>query len=415
MKRSTERILTTHTGSLPRPPALVEMLAAKELGKPYDGAAFDAEVRSAVQGVVRKQVECGVDVLNDGETSKMLYSTYVKDRLSGFDGDGTFNLAPADMMDFPDLARRVMQGFANAIKLPACNGPVGWKDREVVRKDIENLKAAVAGVQAAEVFMSAASPGVIALFLPNQFYRNHEEYVWALADVMKDEYNAIDKAGFVVQVDCPDLAMGRHIQFPNATTKEFLRIAQINVEALNHALSDIPPDRLRIHLCWGNAESPHHRDIPLKEILPIILKSRPSAISFVGANARHEHEWSVFKEIKLPAEKIIIPGVLDSTSNIIEHPELVAQRLVRYAGVVGRENVIAGTDCGFGTAAIMSTVDPKITWAKLQAMAEGARIASKELWGSTGRRVTVRGVAARRPAVRKTVARHPAARRRSSR
>jgi 5-methyltetrahydropteroyltriglutamate--homocysteine methyltransferase len=248
-------------------------------------------------------------------------------------------------------------------------------------KDIAHLKAALAGVQPAEAFMTAASPGVIAHFLHNEYYPSHEAYLAHLADVMKEEYDAISQAGFVLQVDCPDLAMGRHLRFPDLSTAEFLNIAQANVEALNHALRDIPPDRLRLHLCWGNYEGPHHRDIPLKDILGIVLKARPQAISFEGANPRHEHEWTVFREVKLPDEKVIIPGVLDSTTNFIEHPELVAQRIVRYAEVVGRENVIAGSDCGFATFARSNPqVEPEIVWAKLRSMAEGARLASAALW-----------------------------------
>jgi 5-methyltetrahydropteroyltriglutamate--homocysteine methyltransferase len=236
-------------------------------------------------------------------------------------------------------------------------------------------------VQPAEVFMTAASPGVIAHFLQNEYYPSHEAYLTRLADVMKEEYDAISQAGFVLHVDCPDLAMGRHLRFPDLSTAEFLKIAQANLEALNHALQDIPPDRLRLHLCWGNYEGPHHRDIPLKDILGIVLKARPQAISFEGANPRHEHEWKVFREVKLPDDKVIIPGVLDSTTNFIEHPELVAQRIVRYAEVVGRENVIAGTDCGFATFARSNPqVEPEIVWAKMRAMAEGARLASAELW-----------------------------------
>jgi 5-methyltetrahydropteroyltriglutamate--homocysteine methyltransferase len=265
---------------------------------------------------------------------------------------------------------------------PACNGPIAWQDRGAVQKDIANLKAALAGVQPAEVFMTAASPGVIAHFLRNEYYPSREAYLARLVDVMKEEYDAIVQAGFLLQIDCPDLAMSRHLAFHELSTAEFLKIAEANVEALNHALRDLPPDRLRLHLCWGNYEGPHHRDIPLKDIIGIVLKARPQAISLEGANPRHEHEWAVFREVRLPDDKIIIPGVLDSTTNFIEHPELVAQRIVRYAEVVGKENVIAGTDCGFGTFARSTPqVETEIVWAKLHAMAEGARLASKALWG----------------------------------
>jgi len=378
MKRSTERILTSHTGSLPRPWDLTAILEAMDAGTAPDPQAFDVGVRSAVSEVVRKQVEAGVDIINDGEQGKVGYSTYVRYRLTGFEGRSSVAVR-AEWADFPEAATR--QGRAATMARPACNGPIAWKDQAAVMKDIANLKAALSGVQPAEVFMTAASPGVIAHFLQNEYYPSHEAYLAHLADVMKEEYDAISQAGFVLQVDCPDLAMGRHLRFPDLSTAEFLKIAQANLEALNHALRDIPPDRLRLHLCWGNYEGPHHRDIPLKDILGIVLKARPQAISFEGANPRHEHEWKVFRQVKLPDDKVIIPGVLDSTTNFIEHPELVAQRIVRYAEVVGRENVIAGTDCGFATFARSNPqVEPEIVWAKMRAMAEGARLASAELW-----------------------------------
>jgi 5-methyltetrahydropteroyltriglutamate--homocysteine methyltransferase len=373
-----ERILTTHTGSLPRPWDLVDLLLAKEAGTPVDPEAFQARVRSAVAEVVRKQVDSGVDVVSDGEQGKIGYSTYVKDRLTGFQGE---SLTPprSDWMDFPEAA--VRQATLASVARPACNGPVAWKDREPGRRDIANLKAATSSTRPEEVFMTAASPGVISYFLQNRFYPSREAYLSTLADVMKEEYNAIHQAGFLLQVDCPDLAMGRHLQFPGLSTEEFLKVAEANVEVLNHALAGIPPDRIRLHLCWGNYEGPHHRDIPLKDIIGVALKARPNAISFEGANPRHEHEWQVFQDVKLPEGKVIIPGVIDSTTNFIEHPELVTQRIVRYARLVGRENVIAGTDCGFGTFARTNPiVEPEVAWAKLQTMAEGARLASQELW-----------------------------------
>jgi 5-methyltetrahydropteroyltriglutamate--homocysteine methyltransferase len=377
MKRSTERILTTHTGSLPRPWDLTTTLEALGAGTMPDPAAFDTRVRSAVAEVVRKQVEVGVDIINDGEQGKVGYSTYVRHRLTGFGGESAMPTR-ADWADFPEAAAR--QGRSTVVR-PACNGPVAWEDTAAVQKDIANLRAALSGVQPAEVFMTAASPGVIAHFLRNEYYPSRDAYLARLVEVMKEEYDAIYQAGFVLQVDCPDLAMGRHLAFPDLSTSEFLKIAEGNIEALNHALRDIPPDRLRLHLCWGNYEGPHHRDIPLKDILGIVLKARAQAISFEGANPRHEHEWAVFRDIKLQDDKILIPGVLDSTTNFIEHPELVAQRIVRYAEVVGKENVIAGTDCGFGTFARANPqVEPEIAWAKLQSMAEGARLASATLW-----------------------------------
>ena len=379
MKRSTDRILTTHTGSLPRPWDLVDMLMAKEAGRLTDKAAFDQRVGEAVTEVVRKQTEVGIDVLNDGEQSKFSYSTYVKDRLTGFEGE---SLVPprADWADYPQAHARVQGTFATIMR-PSCNGPVTRKQGEEAQKDIANLKSALNEVNPEEVFMTAASPGVITLFMRNEYYATREEYLSVLVDLMKEEYEAIHQAGFLLQVDCPDLAMGRHLQFPDLSNQEFLKIAEANVEALNHALANIPPDRMRLHLCWGNYEGPHHRDIPLKEIIGIALKAKPGAISFEGANPRHEHEYVVFEEVKLPDDKVIIPGVVDSTTNFIEHPELVAQRIIRYARLVGRENVIAGSDCGFGTSARTNpAIEPEIVWPKLQAMVEGARLATRELW-----------------------------------
>ena len=377
MQRSTTRILTTHTGSLPRPMDLTTTLEALDAGTVPDASTFDARVRSAVAEIVRQQAEAGVDIINDGEQGKVGYSTYVRHRLTGFGGQSTVAMRP-DWADFPEAAARQTR---STVVRPACNGPIAWQDRGAVQKDIANLQAALSGVHATEAFMTAASPGVIAHFLRNEYYPSRDAYLARLVDVMKEEYDAIYQAGFILQVDCPDLAMGRHLAFHDLSTPEFLKIAEANIEALNHALRDIPSDRIRLHLCWGNYEGPHHRDIPLKDILGLVLKARAQAISFEGANPRHEHEWVVFRDVKLPDGKIIIPGVLDSTTNFIEHPELVAQRLVRYAEVVGRENVIAGTDCGFGTFARSNLqVEPEIAWAKFQAMAEGARLASKALW-----------------------------------
>jgi 5-methyltetrahydropteroyltriglutamate--homocysteine methyltransferase len=376
MKRSTDRILTTHTGSLPRPDDLVTMLYAKDKGELQDQAVFEKRVQEAVNEVVRKQIEYGVDVVNDGEAGKIGYATYVKDRLTGFEGQAG-PVRAADVLDFPEYARRVYRVTAQR---PACTGPITYRDKEALRKEIANFKAALQGVNPEEAFMSAASPGVISLFLKNDYYPNHETYLAALADAMKVEYDAISQAGLLLQLDCPDLAMGRHIQFADASVAEFRKMAELHIDALNHALSDIPPERMRLHLCWGNYEGPHHRDVPLRDIIDIVLKARPSGLSFEAANPRHAHEWKVFREFTLPANKVLIPGVLDSTTNYIEHPELVAERICRFAEAVGRENVIAGTDCGFATFAGLSDVDPKITWEKFKAMAEGARIASQQLW-----------------------------------
>jgi 5-methyltetrahydropteroyltriglutamate--homocysteine methyltransferase len=378
MKRSTDRILTTHTGSLPRANDLTVLLEALDAGTVPEQAAFDARVRRAVGDIVRQQVDAGVDVVNDGEQGKVGYSTYVRHRLTGFGGQAAVPTR-ADWADFPEAAAKSER--RSTIMRPSCNGPIDWKDRTAVQKDVANLTAAVASAKPTEAFMTAASPGVIAHFLKNEHYPSREAYLARLVDVMKEEYDAIHRAGFILQVDCPDLAMGRHLAFPDLSNAEFLKIAAANVEALNHALRDIPPDRMRLHLCWGNYEGPHHRDIPLKEILPIALKSRPQALSFEGANPRHEHEWIVFKDVKLPDDRLIIPGVLDSTTNFIEHPELVGQRIVRYAEIVGRERVLAGTDCGMATfARSVNQVEPEIAWAKFKSMAEGARLASKQLW-----------------------------------
>ena len=348
---------------------------------------------------VRKQIEAGVDVINDGEMSKPGYSTYVKDRLSGFEGESTALTGMlADIREFPDYAARLFsQSPAAALKMPACNGPIQYRDMRDLEVDIANLKAATAGIKAEEVFMSAASPGVISVFLANNHYATRDAYLAALADAMRTEYEAIHRAGFLLQVDCPDLAMNRHIQFADLKTSEFRKQAAMQIEALNHALANIPADAVRLHLCWGNYEGPHHRDIAMKDIVDVVLKAKPAGISFEASNPRHEHEWKIWKDIKLPAGKVLIPGVLDSSTNFIEHPELVAERIVRFASLVGRENVIAGSDCGFSTFAGFTVVDPQITWAKLKAMAEGARIASRELW----KKISL-PVAARKPAARGT-------------
>jgi 5-methyltetrahydropteroyltriglutamate--homocysteine methyltransferase len=380
MKRSTERILTTHTGSLPRPSDLLPLIAAAEAGNIADVDRLRSRIRLAVAEVVQKQIDAGVDIVNDGEASKPSYSTYVKDRLTGFHGEADV-MAIADLGDYPEFGERfARQGVLETLKRPACTAPISYKDLDAVNRDIADLKAATAESKPTEAFLSAASPGVISIFLGNHYYKTHETYLAALADAMKTEYNAIYQAGLILQVDCPDFAMGRHIQFPDATVAEFRKYLEMHVEALNHALTAIPEDRVRIHLCWGNYEGPHHRDIPIRDIIDIVFKAHASGLSYEGANPRHEHEWAVFKDIRLPAGKVLIPGVIDSTNNYIEHPELIAQRICNIAGVVGRENVIAGSDCGFATVAGYSPVEPKITWAKFNAMSEGARIASKALW-----------------------------------
>ncbi|HKV55946.1 MAG TPA: cobalamin-independent methionine synthase II family protein [Candidatus Binataceae bacterium] len=382
MKRSSDRILTTHTGSLPRPADLLALIEAMESGT-GDNAAFASRVRSAVTEIVRTQVQAGVDIVNDGEMGKPSYATYVKDRLTGFEHEGEAEplLIQADMSDFPEYRERYrLRRAGSALRRPKCTGPVKHKDPTPVATEIEDLKAAVAQSAPSEAFLSAASPGVISIFLHNQYYKTHEAYLAALAEAMKTEYQAIHRAGFVLQVDCPDLAMGRHIQFPDKTLAEFRKTIEMHIEALNGALAGIPADRVRIHLCWGNYEGPHHRDVALRDIIDVVFKVRAMGISYEAANPRHEHEWAVFKEVKLPDGKLLIPGVIDSTNNFIEHPELIAQRICNVAKLVGRENVVAGSDCGFATSAAFSAVDPKITWAKFQSMAEGARIASSQLW-----------------------------------
>jgi 5-methyltetrahydropteroyltriglutamate--homocysteine methyltransferase len=380
MQRSVDRILTTHTGSLPRPDDLTQAMFAREEGVPVDAAALAARIRSAVADVVRKQTEVGVDVISDGEFSKPSYATYVKDRLAGF-GGASHPLQYRDLVDFPGMARRVFGDPGRARrKTPACTAPIALRDGEAARADVANLQAALAQVKAREAFLSAASPGVISLFFRNDHYPSHETYLFAIAEAMKHEYETVAAAGLVLQVDCPDLAMGRHIQFADLSVEEFRKMARLHLEALDYALARVPPEQARIHLCWGNYEGPHHYDVPLADIIDLVFAARPAAVSFEAANPRHAHEWRVFESVKVPDGKVIVPGVIDSTTNFIEHPVLIADRITRYARLVGRENVIAGSDCGFGTWVGQAAVDPDIVWAKLGSLAEGARLASRELW-----------------------------------
>jgi 5-methyltetrahydropteroyltriglutamate--homocysteine methyltransferase len=385
VKLSTERILTTHTGSLPRPPDLTRALERRDrggAGGPPEGLA--ARVREAVAEVVRRQAEVGVAVVNDGEASKIGYSTYVKERLTGFGGQSPPASPPPEAEEFPEYTASTMEGQDDGPARPACDGPVSYRDREAVRADIANLRAALEGVEVTDAFLSAASPGVISVFLENQHYPSEEEYLAALADAMKVEYDEVHRAGLVLQLDCPDLAAARHRG--GQSLEEFRRMAKLHIEALNHATRDIPPEDMRLHACWGNREGPHTRDVPLRDIIDLLLQARPAALSFEAANPRHAHEWTVFEDVRLPDGKVLIPGVLDSTTNYVEHPELVAQRLVQYARLVGRERVIAGSDCGFATFATSPTVHPTVTWAKLRAMADGARLASGRLWLWSGSR-----------------------------
>jgi 5-methyltetrahydropteroyltriglutamate--homocysteine methyltransferase len=380
MIRSTDRFLTTHTGSLPRPDDLIRMMYAKEEGVPVDPVALGARVRAAVAEIVQKQADAGVDLINDGELSKPSYATYVKDRLAGFGGTGN-TFVYQDLDDFPRLRQKVFGDPGRSRrKTPACNAPISVRDPQAAVTDADNLKAALGAVQARGGFMSAASPGVVAVFFRNDHYPSEEAYLYAIADAMRAEYEAVAKAGFVLQIDCPDLAMGKHIRYHDVDLKTFRKAAQLNIEALNHAVANIPPGQLRMHVCWGNYEGPHHYDVPLAEMIDLVFTAKPSAISFEAANPRHAHEWTLFEKVKLPDGKVLIPGVIESKSNFIEHPELIAQRIGRYAKLVGRENVIGGSDCGYGTWVGQAAVDPDVVFAKLAALAEGARIASREFW-----------------------------------
>ena len=382
MMRSTERFLTTHTGSLPRPDDLIRMMYAKEEGVPVDPAALGARVRSAVAEIVQKQADAGIDLVNDGELSKPSYATYVKDRLAGFGGTGN-TFAYQDLDDFPKLRQKVFGDPGRSRrKTPACNAPISVRDPQAAIADVDNLKVAIGAVKAAGGFMSAASPGVVAVFFRNDHYPGEEAYLYAIADAMRQEYEAVAKAGFVLQIDCPDLAMGKHIKYHDVDLRTFRRAAALNIEAMNHAVANIPAEQLRMHVCWGNYEGPHHYDVPLADVIDLVFKAKPSAISFEAANPRHAHEWTLFETVKLPDGKVLIPGVIESKANFIEHPELIAQRIGRYAKLVGRENVMAGSDCGYGTWVGQAAVDPDVVWAKFAALAEGARIASKEFWKS---------------------------------
>ena len=384
MERSTERILTTHAGSLPRPESLLPLVFAQEAGEAVDPDRVQAEVRSAVKETVDKQIDAGVDVVNDGEVSKPSYATYVKDRLTGFGGEGSIEEITSSVMaleEFPDFAELMAAQMATATKIrfTTCDGPVSYVGQSAVQEDIDNLKAAIEGTAPAGIFMSAASPGVISVFSPNRYYSSQEEYLEAIADAMREEYEAINRAGFVLQLDCPDFAMTA----PGAGSVENFRDQlALSVDALNRALVNIPAEAARIHICWGNGEFPRTTDVELKDIIDLILRAKPAGTMLMASNGRHAHEWRVFEDVRLPEGKYLIPGVLDSTSNVVEHPEVVAQRLTQYAQVVGRENVMAGTDCGFGTIAGMQVVVPTVTWAKFRAMAEGATIATERLWSS---------------------------------
>ena len=373
------RIKTTHVGSLPRSQEIVDLIFASEKDQSYDPGAFDTAMTEAVSETVRRQVEAGIDVVSDGETSKISYATYVKDRYTGFDGDSPRN-APADLKLFPSFLERLKDdGGTPQYARPKCVGEVKSKGQGELEKDIANLKSAMKTHEAGTGFMNAASPGVISLFLQNDFYKTRDAYFAALADAMAEEYRTIVDAGLMLQLDCPDLALSRHMLFNDLSDAEFVKIADSHVEALNHALNGIDPARVRVHICWGNYEGPHVCDIEMAKMFDTLMNARAGSVLFETSNPRHAHEWTVFRDRKadIPDDKILIPGVIDSTTNFVEHPEVVAQRLERFIGIVGAERVMAGSDCGFGTFAGFGAVDPNIAYAKLAALAEGAQLASE--------------------------------------
>jgi 5-methyltetrahydropteroyltriglutamate--homocysteine methyltransferase len=383
VKRSRERILTTHTGSLPRPPDL----AAALLGS--DGSLADSEhlrerARAAVREAVQRQVAAGIDVISDGEMGKPGFAHYVKDRLSGFQGQASPRpFAPRDLLDFPEVAQHLFVSGGKELPrppMPTNDGPIAYIGWDQLAADLDALCTEVENQSVHEAFLPAVSPGCVAMLMGTTHYQSRRDFLYALGDALREEYRAIVSRGFVLQIDCPDLALGRHLEFADASVPEFRTEIELHVEVLNHALEGIDPDRVRIHVCWGNYPGPHHRDVPLAEILDIVYRVNACGLSIEGANPRHEHEWVVFEVIPLPPDKVLIPGVIDTCTNCIEHPETVAQRIERYARVVGRDRVIAGTDCGFGTMAGRSAVVPEVAYAKLSSLAEGARLASSRLW-----------------------------------
>jgi len=393
MKTSTDRILTTHVGSLPRPPELLAFLEAREMGREIDKPAFEECLATSVGEVVKRQVAAGTDIVCDGELGKISYTFYVRHRLSGItafrggdDDKPPQTAVHRDLLDHPDYAQRLAQArggtsWFSREAVPCCTGPVAYSDRRPLETDLKNLAAACASANPVEAFMNAASPGVLTKFVPDRHYQDEDAYVDALANALKEEYEAIAKAGFILQIDAPDLGSARHNQYQHLSDEEFLRIAERNIAALNHATANIPPEAMRMHLCWGNYEGPHTHDIPLAKILPVAMKARPTGLSFEAANPRHAHEWEDLHGAKIPDDKILIPGVIDSTTNFVEHPRLIAQRICHHADIVGRERVIAGADCGFSTFAFVNNaVAPSVVWSKLAALAEGARIATDRLW-----------------------------------
>jgi 5-methyltetrahydropteroyltriglutamate--homocysteine methyltransferase len=379
----TDRILTTHTGSLPRPDGLIQLMWAKADGTPVDEEVLASRIAQAVQEVVDRQVDAGVAIVNDGEMSKPSYATYVQDRLHGFGGESIQDYFFADLTDYPRSAELVAANPGRRKRsAPACTAPISVKAEQAdsVATDLDNLNQAVDGAPVAGTFSSAASPGVVSLFFANRFYADDEEYLFAVAEAMRPEYEAIAAAGATVQLDCPDLAMGRHSAYAGLDDKEFRARIALNIEALNHAVRNIPADRLRMHVCWGNYPGPHHHDVDLATIIDVVWDAKPQTVLFEAANPRHAHEWTLFERVALPDSKVICPGVIEPQSNYIEHPELVAQRIERYANLVGRERVMAGVDCGFSVHVGMQGIDPDVTWAKLRSLAEGAEIATERLW-----------------------------------
>ncbi|HAG45957.1 MAG TPA: epoxyalkane--coenzyme M transferase [Gammaproteobacteria bacterium] len=382
MHYNQDRILTTHVGSLPRPASVESLLVKMEHGEGYDEAAMEQEISTAVAQSVMEQRDWGIDIVNDGEMSKTGYSTYVQQRLSGFSGESP-SLRFDDLSPFPDY-RRLQASAAGTRRLvrPCCTGPIRVHDEQPLKRDIQNLTDATEHSDAVDVFMNAASPGVVSLFHTNRFYPDDDEYLEALAAVMRREYEAIHAAGLMLQIDCPDLAMGRHTQFRELSATDFLKRATVQVEVLNAALVNIPANRVRMHVCWGNYEGPHHLDIPLEQLFDTLMAAKPNGLLIESSNPRHAHEWELFRSRSLPDEKVLIPGVIDSVTNYIEHPELVAQRIIRFADLVGRERVIAGTDCGFATFAGIGKVDPAIAVEKFKSLVAGSAIASRKLWRS---------------------------------
>ena len=376
--RSTDRFLTTHTGSLPRPEGLMRIMFAKEEGVPVDDGALESAIDDAVRLMVDRQAQAGIDIVNDGEMSKPSYATYIKDRLNGFGGESG-SYAFQDLDEFPGTKAKVFGDTGRSRrKAPGCNGPIAVKDMEAPRRDAERL-VALAGDR--PLFMSAVSPGTTSLFFANTHYPTHEAYLFAIADALRHEYETIANAGIDLQIDCPDLAMGRHVQCADLDLAEFRKRAALHVEALNHAVANIPAERLRMHLCWGNYPGPHHCDVPLAEILDIVWTAKPATLLFEAANPRHAHEFALFEDVRPPEDKILCPGLVEPQSTYVEHPELIAQRIGRYADLVGRERVIGGVDCGFSIHVGSGGLDPEVVWAKLAALAQGAEIASRRFWG----------------------------------